>query len=122
MKRAILIITILLFATFAMAAHVEKEHYYQAKWCAAHQGTMEHVLSDKARVDCLTSEYAVEMDFAPHAYESIGQALYYGIKTGKKPGVVLIMEKPGDGVFLERLEAVAKQYGIKVWIVQGVEE
>lgn len=76
---------------------------------------MEYTLDDGARVDCLTDEYAIEFDFAPKWAESIGQALYYAEKTGKKPGVVLILEKAGEERFLKRLETVAKTHGITVW-------
>ena len=38
--------------------------------------------------------YAVEFDFAEKWAEAVGQALYYALKTGKKPAVVLIMEDP----------------------------
>ncbi len=77
----------------AFAAHQHKEKEYQDAWWAQQKGTVEYVLDDKARVDCLTSEYAVEFDFAPTWAESIGQALYYATKTGKKPGVVWIFEE-----------------------------
>lgn len=69
---------------------------------------------DGARADCLTEEYAVEFDFAPKWAESIEQSLYYAVKSGKKPGVVLIIEKPPDEHYLKRLKAVADKYGISV--------
>jgi hypothetical protein len=78
---------------------------------------MEYVLDDRSRVDCLTDEYAVEVEFAPKWKESIGQALFYGIKTGKKPGVVLIIEKETDERFLERLKIVGEKYDLKIWKV-----
>ena len=40
------------------------ERYYQTKMCNEIAGEMEFVLSDSARVDCLTDEYAIEVDFA----------------------------------------------------------
>jgi len=119
MKRIVFMIAMLLFlVSQALAAHVETERYYQVAWCAEHGGTLEYVLSDRARVDCLTEEYAIEFDFASKWAEAIGQALYYALMTGKKPGVVLIMEKPSDKRQLKRLEAVAKWNNIKVWIVE----
>lgn len=62
----------------------------------------------------------IEFDFAPKWAESIGQALYYGLMTGKQPGVELIMEKEGDGRYLERLNALADGHNIKVWITPEV--
>lgn len=96
-------------------SHVHPEAYYQQQWCDERKGVMEYVLDDRSRVDCLTDEYAVEIEFAAKWKEAIGQALFYGIKTGKKPGAVLIMEKDTDGKYLERLRTVGDKYGITIW-------
>jgi hypothetical protein len=117
MKRLILITIILLFAVPCFAAHRHLEKEYQAAWCAKAQGVQEYRLDDAARVDCLTDHHAIEFDFAPKWAESIGQALYYGIKTGKKPGVVLIIEGKGKEPFILRLRTVAEKYGIAVWFM-----
>lgn len=99
----------------AFAQHLHLEKFYQASWCAAEHGQMEYTLDDGARVDCLTDEYAIEFDFAPKWAESIGQALYYAEKTGKNPGIVLILETEKDRKYLDRLNAVAGKHGITVW-------
>jgi hypothetical protein len=98
------------------SGHIHLEKYYQERWCNEHNGIMEYILDDRTRVDCLTDDYAIEFDFAPKWAESVGQALYYSLMTGKRPGVVLIMEKEGDGRHLKRLNALADRYNIKVWI------
>jgi len=66
---------------------------YQEKWCTEHGGQVEVVLPDRTRCDCLTETHAIEFDFGKKWAEAIGQALYYAIQTGKKPGIVLILEK-----------------------------
>lgn len=109
---------LLLCAAVASAAHLHLEKEYQAQWCAEHNGVTEYVLDDGARVDCLTDEYAVEFDFAPKWAEAIGQSLYYAEKTGKKPGIVLILEKDGDERYLKRLKKVSEKYQIRVWIMK----
>jgi hypothetical protein len=117
MKRLPAIVWMLLLLVspvFAAHDHLEKE--YQEVWCAKAGGVTEVVLNDNARVDCETDEYAIEFDFASKWAESIGQALYYGIKTGKKPGVVLIEEKK-DQRFRDRLKIVSNKYKIHVWIM-----
>lgn len=98
--------------------HIHPEKYYQERWCNEHSGVIEYRLDDATRVDCLTDEYAIEFDFAPKWAESVGQALYYSLMTGKLPGVVLIMEKEGNKRHLERLNALASRYNIKVWTTQ----
>lgn len=97
------------------AEHIYLEKEYQEVWCRQMGGVTEYVLDDKTRVDCLTDEYAIEFDFAAKWAESIGQALYYGLKTSRKPGVVLIIEREADRKYLPRLAAVAAQYGIQTW-------
>lgn len=79
---------------------------------------MEYRLEDATRVDCLTEQYAVEVDFAPKWAEGAGQALYYGLRTGKEPAVLLIMEKETDTRYLERLTPVAEEHGIAVWTIR----
>lgn len=80
----------------------------------------EVVLKGGSRVDCLTETHAVEVEFAPKWKEAIGQSLYYAKKTGKKPGIVLIKERPEDQKYLGRLiYTVRKNYPfIKVWAMK----
>ena len=115
MKRVLVVLITLLFALPAWAGHRHLEKEYQAKWCAACGGTTEVRLLDKARVDCVTDEYAVEFDFGFKWAESVGQALYYAEKTGLKPGIVLILERPSDSRYLDRINALAPKFGITVW-------
>ena len=81
-------------------------------------GVMEYLLPDQTRVDCLTDKYAVEVDFAYRFYGAIGQALYYGYMTGKKPGIAVIVEKESDKRFLKRLKLVTDKEGIRVWVLK----
>lgn len=99
----------------AGAAHLYPEKEYQRAWCEDAGGQMEYVLDDQTRVDCLTAEYAVEFDFAPKWAEAVGQSLYYAMKTGRKPGIVLIMEKEGDDRHWKKIEFLMRKYAIKVW-------
>ncbi|MDP2894343.1 MAG: hypothetical protein Q8N78_08295 [Sulfurimonas sp.] len=92
------------------------EKYYQTKMCSEFGGKTEYVLFDKARVDCLTSEYAIEVDFAKKWAEGIGQALYYAEITKKKPAVALIVED-GDEKYLNRIKTVADKFDIKIIVL-----
>ena len=102
------------------AGHLQSEKEYQTAWCAEASGITEYVLDDRTRVDCMTEEYAIEFDFGPKWAEAIGQSLYYAMKTGKKPGVVLILEFEGEQ-YVKRLQVVANKYHIKVWILRPVQ-
>lgn len=78
----------------ALPAHTHPEKYYQEKWCSEHNGQAEVVLPDKTRAGCVTSTHAIEFDFGKKWAESLGQAFYYSLQTGKRAGIVLIMEEP----------------------------
>ncbi len=93
--------------------HDHNEESYQQAWCNAHNGIMEYENEDFTRVDCLTKTHAVEFDFANKWAESIGQALHYGIMTGKKPLVVLILDEPDKQmVYFKRIQKIGKKYKI----------
>lgn len=116
------ILFLFLFALLSGCSHGPlHEKDYQTWWCDKHHGTVEHRLPDGTRVDCLTREYAVEVEYAHKWAESIGQALYYAQSTGRKPGVLMIIQNDKDERFLKRLRSVSKERGIKVWTVRPKE-
>lgn len=122
MHRIIIICLLLtLVATSALAGHAHLEKEYQAVWCEQQAGQVEVILEDTTRVDCVTATHAVEVDFAAKWAESIGQALFYALKTGKEPGVLLILERPSDIRYQQRLDAIAEEYGITVWTITPAE-
>jgi len=95
----------------------KNEKYYQKIFCKNKNGRIEVVLEDRTRVDCLTATHAIEVDWAKKWAEGIGQALYYGIKTDKRPAVALIVGTK-DQRYLKRLRTVAKTHHIKVYIIK----
>ena len=96
------------------------EASYRDAWCASNNGRTEVTNDDRTRVDCVTSEYAIEFDYASKWYEAVGQSLHYGIKTGKKPGIVLIMKSTKDQKYVDRLSKAIEYYSlpITVWVVK----
>ncbi len=116
MRRIFALILILITGTAGYCANMYYEKDYQKVWCNGHNGSMEVVLPDKARVDCVTKTHAIEFDFAKKWGESIGQALYYAAVLNKKAGIVLILENgTKDEKYLNRVNEVAKLYNISVW-------
>lgn len=60
MKKVIFIfILIVLSPSFSFASHLYPEKEYQRVWCTINGGISEYVLTDKARVDCVTKDYAI---------------------------------------------------------------
>ena len=95
--------------------HDHNEESYQKAWCSAHNGILEYENKDFTRVDCLTEKHAVEFDFTNKWHESIGQALHYGIMTGKKPKIVLILDNPkSQKVYFWRIKKISKKYNFDV--------
>ena len=117
MKRTLLIgITLIIIASACMA-DAKKLHYekwYHERWCEANGGQTEVVFPDRTRCDCVTSSHAIEFDFGKKWAESIGQALYYSIQTGKKAGVVLILEKKSDYKYWIRLNTIIEHFGLPI--------
>ena len=100
------------------AKHLYYEKVYQKTFCETLQGQTEVVLSDKTRIDCLSQEYAIEVDFAPKWHESIGQSLFYALSTNKQAGVLLILEnEKRDMRYLQRLKKVAHKSNISIWTI-----
>ena len=96
-----------------------RERYYQREFCKKVLGIMEYKLSDNTRIDCYTSTYSFEVDFAKKAYEAIGQALHYADKIKNKPGIVLIVEKKRDMHYVNSIKHTAKKYKIKIFTIDS---
>lgn len=117
MQRSLVIIFFLISLSLNAQLVKQKEAYYQNMFAQEIKGQTEVVLNDRARVDIVTQEYAIEVDFAPKWAESIGQSLYYGIMLHKKPGVVLIVDGNKEQRYINRLLYTAENYYITVWIL-----
>ena len=111
MKYILLLITLLLFTSFASATGgagtqppLESKKWFEDDYVKYHcKGEVEYYLPDRAFVDCLTETHAIEYDYGKKWAESLGQALYYSAATGKKPGIVLIVEPETKDRYLTRL-------------------
>jgi hypothetical protein len=91
----------------------KNERYYQEILCNDLQVKVEVVLEDKSRVDCLTDEFAIEVDWANKWSQGVGQAMYYALMTGKKPAIGLIMsQSKSDKRHYERLMLVTEELNI----------
>jgi len=113
------------------APEIKTERGYQEFLNVALQGEMEHRLKDKTRVDILTEDLAIEIDFASKWYEAIGQATHYALMTNKPPGVLLIVRKESDEKYIKaarnvcrntRIELEGKSYGITLFVFRDLEE
>lgn len=92
----------------------EAERYYQKKFAKEIGGQVEVVMKDGTRCDILTDTHAIEVDFAIKWAESIGQSLNHAMHTGKKAGILLILDSDSDEKHLERLEAIIESQKLDI--------
>jgi hypothetical protein len=121
MIRLFVLLVLTLF--LASCSQTQTRYYekdYQKVLCNELGGEVEYVLKDRTRVDCLSDEYAIEVDFAKKWAEGVGQSLYYAHMTGKKPAVGFIIDTKKEKRYLKRLEILAKKYGIKIFIIDKI--
>jgi hypothetical protein len=88
------------------------ERTWQSRYCEGME--LEKHLPSGGYVDCLSPEYAIEVDWSEHWAEAVGQSLYYASATGRKPGIILLCresEGPVEGLcrsYVYRLEYALK--------------
>lgn len=108
----------ILICTNVNAKHLYTEKYYQNIWCTEQKGKTEIKLIDDTRIDCLTKTHAIEFDFASKWAEAIGQSLHYSNMTGKKAGIVLIVENKNDFKHYEKIKPLCLKHNISLWYMQ----
>lgn len=70
------------------------------------------------RIDILTDQYAIEVEFAAKWKNSIGQALWYALNTQHQPAIILILESREDNRLAIMLESTLTYAGlehVQVW-------
>jgi hypothetical protein len=110
MKKLIMIA--ILFNTFLDAS----ERVINQSWCSSNDGVIEYRTKYGTYVDCLTEEYAIEVEFDYNWKESIGQALHYAEATNRSAGILLINRNKSRVNYLEQLNNVIKKYNLPVTI------
>ena len=90
------------------------ERSYQKHVNEIFQGLIEHRLPDATRVDIVTDDLAIEIDFARKWYEAIGQACHYGSSLKKKPAILLIVRSPEDEKYVAAAKRVCSKTKISI--------
>ena len=102
-----------LFILFSSFMDANEKHINQS-WCSANGGVLEHRTKYGTYVDCLTEEYAVEVEFDYNWKESIGQALHYAEATNKKPGILIIKRSKSRKDYLEELNKTIENFDLPI--------
>jgi hypothetical protein len=92
----------------------EIREYRQDRWCYDHGGQARTVLEDQTRIECLTGTHAIKFGVGTDWADALGKALYYGLKSGKKPGVVLILKNEEDNEYWLKLNATIEYFKLPV--------
>jgi hypothetical protein len=116
MKTLFITLFLLIFIT-ACSSQKKNEKYYQTNFCEKLNGIIEYRLKDNSRVDCLTNNLAIEVDWAKKWPEAIGQSLYYSHMTNKKAAIALIASSKDDN-FINRASTICKKFDIKIFIIE----
>ena len=78
-------------------------------------GVAEYRTVDGSRVDVLTDTHAYEVEWCKKWKESIGQALHYGVMTGRKPAVILLMrQKKSELIYALRAGVACAAAGVEL--------
>lgn len=94
----------------------KSEDSYNVRFCKKQKGKIE-----QDNIDCLTNEYAIEVDRAKKWREAIGQSLHYAYQSKKKPGIALIASgSTRDKNYINKLQKVIahSSLDIKIWIIE----
>jgi hypothetical protein len=102
----------------------DREYPTETQWCAQnwqnYLGTADGVevrLWDATRVDYLSDNEAIEVDWAPKWAEAVGQSLYYAELTGKKPAIILLVkDMDRDRKYVYRCQTLCSKYSIRLYV------
>ena len=98
---------------------VKDEDYWTQMWCYETnpfevRGDNEVILEDRGRIDCVIDEFVIEFDWPYKYQEAIGQCLRYSLRTGKRPGIVLLMRSAKDEKYWKSLQAVILKFNLPI--------
>ena len=91
------------------AAEVE----WTAALAKAIQGNAE-VKVAYGRVDVMTDQYAIEVDFLTKWKEGLGQAIHYADVSERTPVLAIVMTEPRDETLLRQIERLTASKGVRL--------
>ena len=106
--------TTLFFTAICQGEETKDRRWYRDTWCAEKQGQTNAPMPDRMTCDCLTDTHAVRVDFGDNWTQAVGFALHYSLQTGKKGGIVLVLDKSKDYRHWIRLNALLQEYKLPI--------
>jgi DNA gyrase/topoisomerase IV subunit B len=98
-------IYVLSFFALAVCSSAQQSEAYYCNLIHQQLGGEREVTVTSGLVDIVTETHAYEVEWAKNWKHSIGQALWYGLQTNKKPGVVLIIRENKEFKYLQQLNS-----------------
>ena len=92
------------------------EEHINKKWCKNKNGIQEYQTKDGTYVDCLTEEYAVEVEFDYNWKEAIGQSLHYSESTNKKAAILFIKQESSKKNYHDELIRVIQKFNLPIQV------
>lgn len=90
-------------------------------WCSVVGGDSEFRTIEGTYVDCLTEQFAIEVEFDYKWKESIGQALHYAQATNKQAGILLIKRSKSKKDYHDQLMKVIIKYNLPIKVFETQE-
>ena len=105
---------LLLLTVFIALMGEASEKSINEAWCTEKGGITEHRTSYGTYVDCLTKDFAIEVEYDYKWKESIGQSLHYAEATNRSAAILLIKRSKSSVNYLEQLNAVINKYDLPI--------
>ena len=113
------LIYILMGLVFCAVCFAHNERYYQERFNDRQSHGKLEVVIPGGRIDILTDDHAIEVDWAKKWKEGVEQCLRYSRGTGKRPGLVLIADWSARDIgYCYKATAVCFMLGIRLWIIE----
>ena len=65
----------------------------------------------------MTKEYAFEIERAAKWKDAIGESIWYGLQTNKKPGIIILLKSESEYKYAQQLNSAMQYAGLDSSIV-----
>ena len=86
------------------------------RWCNSLNGISEYRTSYGTYVDCLTSDYAIEVEYDYNWKEAVGQSLHYAETTKRNPAILLIKKKSSNKDYYQQLMNTINAFNLPIYV------
>ncbi len=117
-KFKLFILILILIPGISEAAKKRSINFYKNKWCIQHVGKPDVTYHNSMTIDCVTNDYVFIFDYSYRWRKAIGKALYFSIETGKRAGIVLIIERARERFYFRQLKNLIRYFSLPIDIFQ----